>query len=172
MAENKRMLDVEMIDGANKKYEKTKDVPLQVEVTNEDGEIEKQEAIVEIDVTFSPTKIKSCVREFIDKMDYLRKIRALDDSIQELYLLFIVIKHFSSLQLPQTYKAQIQSIEKMLNNDLLFPIYAEFEPTELEKISIELKESVEMIDKGMDEFYKNADKSLLENVGLLENDED
>lgn len=95
-----------------------------------------------IDRYFSPTKINLCVRELITNIDTLRTyLKDLDD-VDELFqswLVMLMIKHFSSLEISSNFLKQVAILDKLVETTVLFQVFANFNTNEIEKVMKELE---------------------------------
>lgn len=163
-----KKLDLALLNKADAKY-KTKEVKIPLII-----EGKTQIAVLEIDEVFRPSKIKSCVEEFVEKMDFTRKIdKSRIEGLYEVYLIFLIIKNFSSFPAPSSYTKQIKVIQSMIDNNILFPIYSHFNPIEIAKINDEVRDVLRMFDDKFDTFMSNMEgleerlEDSLENPDLL-----
>lgn len=146
------MLDVNLLEKADSKYS-TRFVELDIEI-----EGKTQKAVLEIDEVFRQSKIKACVQEFVEKMDYTVKIdKSFLEGVQEVYLIFLIIKHFSSFPAPNSYTEQVKIINKFIDNKLLFEIYKEFDRDQIARIQEELNDVLDKFDENIDIFLDKAD---------------
>lgn len=146
--ENKK-LDLHLIEEANKKYDmKTVSIPVEL-----NGEM--QNAELKIYKKFPPTIVAKCLEEFVQKMSFvMEKNRGYFQEIYEPYLMFMIIKHFSDFPAPTEYEKQIKVIRMMIDNDLLYKIFCEFDPNEISKLSNVLEETAKQLDENAEGYYK------------------
>jgi hypothetical protein len=166
MTVSKTILNYNLIEKASEKYENLKEVVVKMEI---DGRI--QEFVVEIYKHFSPVQIKMCVRELVEKLDYV-KVKSNGDvnSMTVPYMIFLVIKHFTTLELPNTFAEQLKAIEHMTNTGTMFQIFIAFEQDELNKVLEEVNFIVDNFNGNMKEVedFKSQIKETLKDKSLLE----
>lgn len=166
MAENIQSLDMTLIEKASEKYSNVREVFVQMEI---DDEVKPFK--VEIYKVFSPIGVKSCVRELIEKLDMVkaRNKDGLGDIVIP-YMMFMIIKHFTTLELPNVFSHQIKALEHMTNTGILFQIFMYFDENEVNKIREEIifildnfESNLPEIEKLREEIRaKLKDKSLVE----------
>lgn len=161
MAEAIEKLSLDMLVSASEKYENINELTLELEIN---GEVKT--AIVELYKYFSPMQVKDCVKEFIQKFDIIRK-KDKDGfgDITEPYLMFLIIKHFTTMEFPDDLQSQLKYIERMLNTGIMFKIFTAFDDKEIVKI----REQIEFV---LENFGKNEEimKELKQSMkGKLEN---
>lgn len=166
MSETIQTLNMELIERASDKYANIREVVIQIEM---DGQV--RPFIVEMYKHFSPVSIKNCVQEFVEKMDM---VRARDKDgfgdIMMPYLTFLMIRHFTTLELPNTFAKQLKAIENMLNTGIMFQILMHFDDAEVKKVREELDFIIENFDSKLPEIEalkkeikeKLADKTLVD----------
>jgi hypothetical protein len=159
-------LSMEFISKASEKYENIKEVELELEI---DGENKK--FVVELYKHFSPISIKKCISEFVEKME---RAKIVDKNgfgnITQPYLIFLIIKHFTTLNLPESFEEQILTLEKMVNTGILFKIFLNFDEEEIKKINDELEFILNNFDKNKEivEGLKKEFRNKIENKFLLD----
>lgn len=166
MSEVVQDLNLEVIKKASEKFENIEEVFIDVEI---DEEIKTFK--VEIYKYFSPIQITQCITEFIEKIDLARKKdKSGFGNIMYPYAIFMIIKHFTTLKLPNDFNEQILTIEKMINTGLLFEIFMSFEQEEIEKIKSKLELTLANFDKNHDllEKFKKEVEPKIENKFLLD----
>lgn len=92
---------------------------------------------VNLDMVFRPTKLQALLRELADKMAY---VSANDEINYDLvdwtsYALFLMVKYFSSVDIPDVFEEQITVMEYLIDNDFLQPIMEGFEESEIKKFN-------------------------------------
>lgn len=152
LEENK--LSVEYIEEVADQYKEQKEIS--IDVPTKDG-IEK--VGLTIDKYFSPMKIKLCVKELIAKLDLLRGYLKDYDNTDELFqcwLIMLMIKHFSSLEIPHDFKRQLAILDRLVETTILFQIFSNFNTSQIEKVMVELgsvtNEALFKIDQFQDVF--------------------
>lgn len=168
MAENNQKLTLDLISKAHEKYANIKQIDVQLEVN---GEIKTFK--LEMYKYFSPVGIKECLTEFIRNMDYA-KSSSKDGfgNIQEPYLMYLLIKHFTNLgeTMPNTFKEQLASLTHMMNTSAFFQIMVHFDEEEIKKIREELEIMLVTFQDNyqiVEEIKKKA-KGKIQNEDLLE----
>jgi hypothetical protein len=115
-----------------------------------------------VDKVFRTTKITAMLKEMVEKVLDLRTkgvdINQLDFTS---YGMLLTIKHFSSVDVPNTIEEQLRMLEILVDNEFLLPIVESFEETELEKIRSAVEKMSEnivtLLEKAKDIELKNAD---------------
>lgn len=169
MSKNKgNKLNLSVIEQSNKKYNEVRTEKVYIDIDGEQKEFE-----IDIAKTFSPLAVKELLVEYIDNMQTARMSRRYDfEKIAEPYLLYLLIKHFTSLkkEIPRDFKQQLVSLQHMVNSEVFFQIISLFDINEVEKIKKELEMFITMIEENSDEidklieeyYHKLQDKSLLD----------
>lgn len=161
--DKQKLLDILDIDKANQKFEDKKEVVLQLEYSGE-----MHDAVVYIDKVFSPSKVKICIDEYISQLRHAKAFNlGFDQIAYEMYMIFLIIKNFSSLELPLRIEEQIPLIAKMMDTNILFPIFKEFDPTEIEKMTVELYAAIHRIEAQSEMFEEVLEQIPLENPEIL-----
>lgn len=166
MTEQIQILDFQTIERASEKYENIREIKVGMEV---DGDI--NHFIVEIYKHFSPVSIKNCVIELVEKMDMVKgRNRDAMDGLLVPYMIFLAIKHFTTLTLPNSFAQQLKAIEHMTNTGVMLQIFSAFDGEELDKLNEEVSYAVKNFDKNLPEIEKLKEqiKEKLEDKTLLE----
>lgn len=166
MVEQMQSLDFQLIERASEKYTNIKEAVIYMEI---DGEVKP--FIVEIYKHFSPVNIKMMVQELIEKLDLVRsKKKNSIDALFVPYMLFLTIKHFTTLELPNEFAEQLKAIEHMTNTGTMFQIIMHIDQDEIKKVKEEIDIVAYNLNSNLaevDDFKKMiqeklVDKSLLE----------
>lgn len=162
MSKNKLTHDI--LEKSSKELSKTKEGKVELLV---DGE--KKIFEIDINIVFSPVGITNLISEFVKNMDYAKNVNKEGfGDISEPYLMYLIIKHFTSLgdTMPTKFNEQLVSLKNMMNNTSFFQIIAQVEQSEIEKLKKELdkmltkiEERVDLVDEMKDEFYGTKIKS-------------
>lgn len=166
MKEQLRSLDFQLIERASEKYENIREAVIVMEI---DEKIET--FTVEIYKHFSPVQIKMCVQELIEKIDLVRSHDKKGfGNIIVPYMMFLIVKHFTTLELPNVFAHQLKAIEHMTNTGTLFQIFSYMDENEINKIKDEAGFIVDNFDDKMEgaKEMKEKIKSLLVDKSLLE----
>lgn len=150
----KKNLDLNLLGKASKQYELTREVEIPVKI-----EDKVHMAVLKIDKVFSPSKIRDCVEEFVSRVDTFRKLN--EDKLHEVmeaFLIFMLIKHFTSFPAPKEYKEQVAIINMLLETDLLYKIYAEFDINEIKKITDEVETVSITLEEKVGDYIKLAEE--------------
>jgi hypothetical protein len=135
MSEEKQ-LSLDYIEEISDEFKEQKEIT--IEIPTKDG-IEK--VGLTVDKYFSPIKIKLCVKELIMKLDMLRTYLKDYEEVDELFqcwLIMLLIKHFSSLEIPNDFKRQVAILDRLVDTTVLFQIFANFNTNEIEKVMTQL----------------------------------
>lgn len=166
MTENLQNLDLQLIEKASEKYENIREVAVSMEI---DDEIKTFK--VEIYKHFAPVQVTACVQELIDKIDLVRSYdkRGFGNIIVP-YMMFMIIKHFTTLSLPKVFAHQLAAIERMTNTGTLFQIFMHMDENEIEKIKSEMMFVIENFDEKMEGVAELREqvRSLLVDKSLME----
>jgi hypothetical protein len=150
----KNVLDLEMLEKSHNQYTKTKKEQIPVNI-----EGKEQLATLELDVIFKPSKIRSCIEEYVEKMDAVTKMnRRHLHEVMEAYLIFMIIKHFTSFPIPNKYEDQVKVLQMMIETGLLYRIYAKFDQNELAKIHEEVSFVAEKLDESTDMVIEMSER--------------
>jgi hypothetical protein len=129
-------LSLELFEELDSQYDEKKEIIVKVKTLN--GEMDTK---LEIDKYFHPKKIEECVKELLKKIDYAKIYLNKEEDDKQLYqiwLILLIIKHFSSLEIPNEFKKQLAVLEKLIEHNLVFQIFAEFEVSEIHKVMNEM----------------------------------
>lgn len=155
MAEEKK-LSIDYVEEITDQYNEQKEIFVNVQTKNG---IEK--VSLTINKYFSPLKIKICIREFMSKLDMLKKYIKDYDGIDELFqcwLIMLLIKHFSSLDIPNDFKKQTAILDRLIETTVLFQIFSQFDNSEIEKIMIHLNEVTNVLLDNLEKHSEEIDK--------------
>lgn len=87
---------------------------------------------VEVDEKFRPTTIQRLLIEFFEKYQYMKE-NNLQMNIVE-YLPVLLLKYFTSLDIPDDLETQLKIYELLIDNDYFEPIFNAFPKEEINKI--------------------------------------
>lgn len=131
---------------------------------NAQKQVEIKGYTLTVDKVFRPTKITAMLREMVEKISELKAKKV---SIEQLdfttYGLLLTIKHFSSVDIPESIEEQLRVLEIMVDNDFLVPIVNGFEPEEMEKIY----GAVGKMSQNIEGLMAKAKEIELENADIL-----
>jgi hypothetical protein len=168
MIEDKK-LNVDYLEEVTDQYGEQQEITIKIQTKNG---VERVSLMV--DKLFSPAKVELCVKELIQKLDYLRPyVNKKDDSesLLQCWFMLLLIKHFTSLDIPYDFKRQVAVLDKMIETNILFQIFSEFETTEIEKAMHELEvrtlEANKRIDELEDDFIK-IEKNKIEHMKKIQ----
>ncbi|TVX86078.1 hypothetical protein [Paenibacillus agilis] len=167
MTEQIRSLDFQTIERASEKYANLREVVVQMEIEND----EIESFIVEIYRYFSPVQIKMCVQELVEKLDHVRAHnKGQVTTIMVPYMVFLIIKHFTTLKLPNRFAEQLKAIEHMTNTGVLFQIFMNMDAEQINLIQQEVAFVVDNFNNNMEqvEEFKNQIREQLVDKSLLE----
>ncbi len=160
--------DLSLLSKSHDKFENIKEVYIDIDV---DGETVRRK--IDMYKVFSPVGVQACITEFIKNIDYARKVeRDLFEDILEPYLLFLLIKHFTTLgdQIPKEFKKQIVVLEQLINTGVLFQIIVHFEEEEIQRVRSELELAIHTFEDnyGIVESLKEVYREKLDDKSLVE----
>ena len=167
---------IELIEQSTEKFELQKDIEIEVEVFNkENGKIELETAPLKIDKIFSPTKLKRCILEYITNSIEIKSKYSKNEEyigVLEPYLIFMLIKHFSSLGefMPTKIPEQVALMNSMIDSSVLFQIMMEFEVGEIDRAREEVEIILAVFDSNMEEVeqIKKETRKFIKNKDLLD----
>lgn len=92
---------------------------------------------INLDMVFRPTKLQALLRELADKMAYVNANKEIDYELVDWtsYGLFLMLKYFSSLDIPDAFEEQITVMEYLIDNNFMEPIMKGFEESEIKKFN-------------------------------------
>jgi hypothetical protein len=127
----------------------------------------KEETVyITVDKVFTKTSISACINEYVRNVDKLRKRKVdIENGFLEMYLLFMLIKHFTDLDMPTQIEKQLIVMERLINTGLIFYIFMEFPQEQIAKLMRELDKLTELFVQqleNVEEEMKNLDLSKLE----------
>lgn len=141
-------LSLNLLEEIDKQYEEQKEITVIIKAPT--GNVETK---LMIDKVFKPKKIKSCVEELIRKMDSARKMIKKQESLDEvikMWMILLVMKYFSSLEIPSKFENQLAVMEKMVEYDIFFQIYSEFDNEQIHKVMDELDKVAQLFEARLD----------------------
>lgn len=166
MGEFIKELDYSIIQKSSEKYKNINEAVIHLEVEGEQVPFK-----VEVYKVFSPVSIKECVVELVQKIDSAKKVdRDGFGDILTPYVMFLCVKHFTTLELPEKFAEQVLAIENMLNTGALMQIYLHLDEGQLELVKEEIDRTLEvfnnnraLVDKlKVESVDKVFDKQLME----------
>lgn len=148
--------------------EKEFDEQIEIEVKFMTPKGEKTSKL-KIDKYFSPKKIKACVMELVQKVDILKNYVSenKDSELYKLWMMLLLTKHFTSLDIPKEFMKQLAVIEKLTESTILFQIFASFKIEEVEKVMKELDKQTHYIMTKL-EAYEPLLKEMEEEISVKE----
>lgn len=159
MTEEKQF-NIEVLVDIDSRFSEQKKLTMEIEHKGE-----TKEFALYIDQEFRPSKIRTCVEDLVDKMHAVRKINRLNQQeIGEAYLVYMLIKHFTSFPSPELMEDEVKVIQMLIDNGLLYRIYAHFNPDQLEKVQEEVRDYAEKIDEGASIYMDIGEKIGLNNL--------
>lgn len=119
-------LNLKAIESASKKFT-TKTIIIPVEGTDYE---------VEIDEIFKTTKIEKMVMDFL-KSENVKKIEELDESIRIAYFMYLIMKTFTSLDIPNNIKfeEEINLINSLIDLRIWEAIMSEIPEEQITKVN-------------------------------------
>jgi hypothetical protein len=133
---------LDMLEEIEKEFEEQEEITLKIKTAN--GE---KTAKLTIDKFFTPKKIKACVMELIQKIDILKNYvkQESETELYKLWMMLLLVKHFTTLDIPKEFKKQLAVIEKLTESTVLFQIFSAFRVEEVEKVMSELDKQTHII---------------------------
>lgn len=173
MSTEKNLLN--LIEESGKKFDLQTEVMIKVEVYDEKTDSTTiEEAPIKIDKIFSPTKVKKCVYEYISNVTKMKSKYSQDDDyvgVLEPYLIFMLVKHFSSLgkDIPQDIPTQIALMQNMIDSSALFQIMIKFDEDEITKIKEEIEIALAVFNANLEEVEGKVKsmRHLIKNQDML-----
>ena len=169
MSKKNQKLTLDVVEQASSKYDEVKTGYVNIEVDGENKTFE-----IDIKKNFSPIGITNLISEFIKNMDFAKNVNKEGfGGISEPYLMYLIIKHFTSLgdSMPNKLDKQLVSLQHMMNTGTFFQIVVQIDEKEIKKLKEKLDEMMktfesrlDLVEELKDEFY--GDK--IKNVALME----
>lgn len=134
---------------------------------NEQFEIEVNGYTLKIDSVFRNTKVKQLVAELMDKYHYTQ---INDDTLSGIFLPYstlLVIKYFTSLEIPDELERQLEVLEMLIDGGFLNPIVEALPTAEIEKVTEQIQDVVNLIHMRMDKFEEAVEDVEIQNEELL-----
>lgn len=115
---------------------------------------------ITIEKNFLHSDIIACLQEYIRKLDVLRaKNIELQSGFLEMYLIFLIIKHFTDIDMPKSIENQLVVLQRLINTGLLFNIFVEFPREQIDKVLLEVQAMKVNFEANFDQFeesFKNV----------------
>lgn len=166
MAEQLQALDFQIIERASEQFSNIREIAVHMEI---DGKVER--FMVEIYKHFAPIQIRSCVEELIEKLDLVR-LRTKNNigAMMMPYTIFLIIKHFTTLKLPNSLPEQLKAIEHMINTGTMFQIFLSMDEDEVSKVREEVAFALENLNSNLAEVeaFRNEIREKLVDKSLLD----
>ena len=146
--EEKKELSLDLLNEIDKEYEEKEEIT--VFVKTKDGKVESK---LMIDKYFNPTKIRDCIKELIQKIDYAKNYITDDrdqESLYKILLMLMLVKYFTTLDIPFAFKKQVAVLEKLSETQVLYQIFSSFNQKEVEKVIDELERFTTILMKKVD----------------------
>lgn len=156
---NKSELNLNVINQANEKQFTNKTVI--VPVDDKDYE-------VKIDEIFRTTKIEKMVNNLV-KSDNLSKFKDLDDSVKLSYYMYLIIKEFSNLDIPDNLliEEEINLVSNLIDLGIFEAIINEIPESEIKKVNEYLQKFNMNLNKVLDEMNEGKEENInLENFAF------
>jgi hypothetical protein len=155
MTEEKK-LSIDYVEEITEQYKEQKEIF--VNIQTKDG---LEVVGLTIDKYFSPMKIKTCIRELMSKLDMLKRYIKDYNGVEELlqsWLMILLIRHFSSLEIPNDFKRQVAILDRLVETTVLFQIFAQFESSEIEKIMGHFNEVMNKVFENIEKHSEEIDR--------------
>lgn len=129
---------------------------------------------LEIDRTFRPTKISAMLGEVIEKYD---ETKAHKQNILEIFTPYVIlqmIKHFTSLEIPNGLDEQLKILDMLIDGDYLLKIYENMPKDQIDLVYTEIEKIVNRMNDNMadlSEKYKGIQITNKDILGLDIEDE-
>jgi len=130
---------------------------------NEKIDVEVNGYSLKIDKYFRKTKINKLIAELQEKFE---DAQLNDYRLQELifpYVLLLVIKHFTSLHIPEELDEQLKVLDLLIDHDLFTDIINSIPRDQMELVYDEIAKVTE----GLKQFTEEFEKMVLENPDIL-----
>ncbi len=161
----KSKLNLNVINSANEKQFTTKTVAILV-----DG----KEYEVEISQVFKTTKIEKMVMNFI-KSENIKEIEKLEDGVRIGYFMYLIIKNFTNLDIPDNleFEKEIHLIDSLIDLGIFENILKEIPDEEIKKCNEYLRKlsqnMQQILDEGIDDkLVGELKKGEIESGGEIE----
>ncbi|MDH6674435.1 hypothetical protein M2277_005127 [Paenibacillus sp. LBL] len=154
MANSKKKLSMAAIKKQDKQFD-------------ERYEVEINGYVLEIDQTFRPTKIQGLISELAQKFE---ETKVQDTNILDIftpYMILLMIKNFTSLDIPDKLDDQLKTLDFLVDNDFLVPIYESLPIAEVNKVYAEMEAATDRINDNINELKQSVNGLTLENREML-----
>lgn len=122
-----------------------------------------------VNQVFLPTRISEAVQEFAnDVLESAKLEQDLVSEILEFYMQIVLIKHFTSLDVPEDINGKIETLQILVDLDLFTDIISEFPEDEIKKVYEAVNNKSETINKDMDELAEKVEVMGLNNDEVKE----
>jgi hypothetical protein len=147
--ESNQEFTLDMLDEIENNYEEQEEIEIKL-FTENGHKITK----LKIDKYFNPKKIKLLIMELVQKIDILKNYTNEFNSseIYRLWLMLLLTKYFTSLDIPKEFKRQLAVIEKLTDSTILFQIFSNFKQSEIKKVMDELDKQTHVFMAKMEEY--------------------
>ena len=134
---------------------------------DEQFEIEVQGYTLKIDKHFRKSKINLLIAELVEKFDYGRAHNTPIESIFLPFSTLLIIRHFTSLQVPEDLEGQVEVLKLLTDNDFLEPILENLPKDQMNIVMEEVAKVTQLMNERIDEFANDLKTVELENKQLL-----
>ncbi len=161
---NKSKLNLNVINSANQKQFTTKTVTIPV-----DG----KDYEVIIDQVFKTTKIEKMVMSFLQS-DKIKKVNELEDSIRITYVMYLVLKEFTNLDIPNSLKfeEEINLIDNLINLGIFEAIFEHIPDEEIQRVNEYMQKITTNLNKILENDGNNEMmvemKKVIEDINIVD----
>jgi len=158
---NKSGLNLNVINSANEKQFTTKTIVIPV-----DG----KDYEVEISQVFRTTKIEKMINSLV-KSENLSKFSSFDESIKLSYYMFLIIREFTNLDIPDnlSIEEEINLISNLIDLGIFEAIMKEIPEDQIAKVNDYLQKFNMNLNKVLDEMNEGKDVGDVEDFSFNEN---
>jgi hypothetical protein len=140
--EDNQKFTLDLLEEVDNSYHEQEEISIIIK-----GKEKDVKSKLKVDKYFHPAKVKECVKELFQKLDILRNYTELDEKdnhIFKLWLMLLIVKHFSELDIPKSFKKQLAILEKLTESTVLYQIFSSFSVDEIKKVMAELDRRVHL----------------------------
>ncbi len=165
MAKRTNKLDLSVIKNASSKQFTTKTVCIPV-----DG----KDYFVEIDTTFKTTKIEKMVMTFLKSED-VKELEKLDESSKISYFMFMIIRNFTSIGIPENlgFAEQLNLINNLIDLGIFEKLAEHISDDEVKKVNEFMQKFNVNLDRVIEEMNNEGEsEEVIKVIDVVEGNED
>ena len=155
----------ELMDKLDSKYSKKRIAKIKVEIDGSQVEVE-----VDTDENFRDSKVTECIQEYIEKLQYMTKLnrgKEVGGELSQMYFAFMIVKHFTELDIPNAHKEQLAVLRKLVDNNVLFQVFPQMNQEEIQRVAMNIVDGASKFVDNIDGLEDKLKELKLENPELL-----